>query len=88
MTDDSITLTVEIDPTQFDEPRQMMYDRLCEEFGQDTVTELLKANIGHDFTQQGMQLVNMLWDNRDQIAVDEAQPVTPEIPDATEDPDE
>jgi len=88
MTDDPITLTVEIDPTEFDEPRAMMYERLCEEFGQDTVEELLKANIGQDFTAQGMQLVNMLWDNRDQIAVEEDQPVTPEMPDGPEEFDE
>jgi hypothetical protein len=67
---DSITLTVEIDPAAFDEPRQLMYERLVEEFGHETVAELVGANLQQDLTAQGMQLVNALWDNRDQIAVD------------------
>jgi hypothetical protein len=37
-----ITLTVEIDPAEFDEPREMMYERLCEEFGQSTVEDEAK----------------------------------------------
>jgi len=72
MTDDAepITLTVEIDPAEFDEPRQLMYERLVEEYGHETIAELVGANLGQELTAQGMRLVNALWDNRDQIAVD------------------
>ena len=72
MTEDaeSITLTVEIDPTQFDEPRQVMWERLVEEYGQETIADLVKANLSQDLTAQGMQLINALWDNRDQIQVE------------------
>lgn len=87
-TADTITLTVQIDPSQFDEPRQLMYERLVEEFGQETVADLLRANLEQDVTAQGMQLVNALWDNRDQIAVDDGQPATPEVPDHSEGLDE
>jgi hypothetical protein len=66
-TAEPITLTIEIDPSEFDEPRQMMYERLVEEYGHDTVAELVGANLGQDLTAQGMQLVNALWDNRHQI---------------------
>jgi hypothetical protein len=31
------------------------------------VAELIGTNLGQDLTAQGMQLVNALWDNRDQI---------------------
>jgi hypothetical protein len=78
---DTITLSVEIDPTEFDEPRQMMYERLVEQFGHETVAELIAANLGQDLTAQGMQLVNALWDNRDQIQVDPEGVETPEVPD-------
>ena len=77
----TITMTVEIDPAQFDEPRQMMYERLVEQFGQETVEELLRANLSQDVTAQGMQLVNALWDNRDQIQVDPEGAETPQVPD-------
>ncbi len=55
MTDDDaqtepITLTVEIDPTESDEPRQMMYERLVEQFGHETVAELVGANLQQDPT--------------------------------------
>jgi len=72
MTDDAepITLSVEIDPAEFDEPRQMIWERLVEEYGQETIAELVGANLQQDLTAQGMRLVNALWDNRDQIAVD------------------
>ena len=72
MTDDAepITLTIEIDPAAFDEPRQLMWERLIEEYGQETIADLVKANLQQDLTAQGMQLVNALWDNRDQIQVD------------------
>ena len=33
---DPITLSVEIDPAEFDEPRQLMWERLIEEYGQET----------------------------------------------------
>jgi len=78
---DPITLTVEIDPSAFDEPRQLMYERLVEEFGHETVAELVGANLQQDLTAQGMQLVNALWDNRDQIQVEPEGVETPEVPD-------
>jgi hypothetical protein len=81
MTDDVITLTLEIDPTEFDEPRQLMYERLVDEFGRETVAELIASNLGQDLTAQGMQLVNALWDNRDQIQVDPEGGETPQVPD-------
>jgi hypothetical protein len=83
MTDDidPITLTVEIDPTEFDEPRQLMYERLVEEYGHETIAELIGANLGQDLTAQGMQLVNALWDNRDQIQV---EPGERQLPDQSE----
>jgi hypothetical protein len=86
MTDDPdpITLTVEIDPTEFDDPRQMMYERLVAEYGHETVAELVAANLSQDLTAQGMQLVNALWDNRDQIAV---EPGDRQLPDQSEVPD-
>jgi hypothetical protein len=62
-----ITLTVEIDPTEFDEPREMMFERLVEEYGQETIAELVGANLQQDMTAQGMGVINALWDNRDQI---------------------
>jgi hypothetical protein len=80
-TEDTITLTVEIDPAEFDEPRQLMYERLVEEFGHETVAELVGANLSQNLTAQGMQLVNALWDNRDQIQVDPEGVETPEVPD-------
>jgi hypothetical protein len=70
-----ITLTVEIDPVEFDEPRQLMYERLVEQFGHETVAELVAANLGQDLTAQTMQLVNALWDNRHQIDVTDEQEV-------------
>jgi hypothetical protein len=78
---DPITLTVEIDPSAFDEPRQLMYERLVEEFGHETVAELVGANLQQDLTAQGMHLVNALWDNRDQIQVDPNGVETPQVPD-------
>jgi len=82
MTDDAdtITLTVEIDPAAFDEPRQLMWERLIEEYGQETIADLVKANLSQDLTAQGMQLVNALWDNHDQIQVDPDGVETPEVP--------
>jgi hypothetical protein len=65
-----IVLTIEIDPAEFDEPRQLMYERLVEQFGHETIAELVGANLQQDLTAQGMGLVNALWDNRDQIAVE------------------
>jgi hypothetical protein len=53
MTDDTITLTVEIDPSEFDEPRKMMYERLVEEYGQETIAELVGANLSQDLTARG-----------------------------------
>ena len=83
MTEDPepITLTVEIDPAAFDEPRQMMYERLVEEFGRETIAELTGANLQQDLTAQGMRLVNALWDNRDQIAVEPQEPDADGVPD-------
>lgn len=83
MTDDAdtITLTVEIDPSAFDEPRQLMWERLIEEYGQGTITDLVKANLSQDLTAQGMQLINALWDNRDQIQVEPGGVETPQVPD-------
>ena len=78
---DPITLTVEIDPAAFDEPRQLMYERLVEEYGHETVAELVGANLQQDLTAQGMQLVNALWDNRDQIQVEPGGVETPQVPD-------
>ena len=66
---DPITLSVEIDPAAFDEPRQLMYERLVEEYGHETVAELVGTNLQQNLTAQGMQLINALWDNRDQIQV-------------------
>ena len=82
MTEDaeSITLTVEIDPSAFDEPRQLMWERLVDEYGQETIADLVKANLSHDLTAQGMHLVNALWDNRDQIQVEPEGVETPEVP--------
>ena len=82
MTDDPepITLTVEIDPAAFDEPRQLMWERLIEEYGQETIADLVKANLSQDLTAQGMQLVNALWDNREQIQVEPEGVETPEVP--------
>jgi hypothetical protein len=89
MTDDAdpITLTVEIDPEAFDEPRQMMWERLVAEYGQETVAELVRANLSQDLTAQGMQLINALWDNRDQIQVDPESVETPAVPDQPGGPD-
>jgi hypothetical protein len=87
MTDDTITLTVEIDPEAFDEPRQMMWERLVEEFGQETVAELVGANLQQDLTAQGMHIVNAMWDNRDQIDVDSEGVETPPVPEQPEGPD-
>jgi hypothetical protein len=90
MTDDAdpIALTVEIDPAEFDEPREMMFERLVEEFGHETVAELVGANLQQDLTAQGMHIINAMWDNRDQIQVDpegvEAPPV-PEQPGGADD---
>jgi len=78
---DTITLTVEIDPSAFDEPRQLMYERLVEEYGYETVAELVGANLQQDLTAQGMHLVNALWDNRDQIQVEPGGVETPQVPD-------
>jgi hypothetical protein len=79
-TADTITLTVEIDPAAFDEPRQVMWERLIEEYGQETIADLVKANLSQDLTAQGMQLINALWDNRDQIQVEPEGVETPEVP--------
>jgi hypothetical protein len=86
MTDDidPITLTVEIDPTEFDEPRQLMYERLVEEYGHETIAELIGANLGQDLTAQGMQLVNALWDNRDQIQVEPGERQLPDQPEVSD----
>jgi len=83
MTDDAdpITLTIEIDPEAFDEPRQLMWERLVEEFGQETVAELVRANLSQDITTQGMHIINAIWDNRDQIAVEPDGVETPQVPD-------
>jgi hypothetical protein len=78
---ESIALTVEIDPTEFDEPREMMYERLVEAFGHETVAELVEANLSQDLTAQGMGIVNAMWDNRDQIQVDPEGVEPPEVPD-------
>jgi hypothetical protein len=40
----------------------------------------VKANLSQDLTAQGMGLVNALWDNRDQIAV-ESETVDPTVDD-------
>jgi len=67
MTDDvdPITLSVKIDPAEFDKTHEMRFERLVREFGHETVAELVGANLQQDLTAQGMQLVNALWDNRD-----------------------
>ena len=80
MTDEPapLTLTVEIDPSEFDEPRQLMYERLVEEFGRETVAELLATNLSQDTTARAMQLVNALWDNRDQISITDEHAVDPD----------
>jgi hypothetical protein len=78
---DPLTLTVEIDPAAFDEPRQVMWERLIEEYGQETIADLVKANLSQDLTAQGMQLINALWDNRDQIQVEPEGVETPAVPD-------
>ena len=88
MTDDTITLTVEIDPAAFDEPRQLMYERLVEEYGHETVAELVGTNLQQNLTAQGMQLINALWDNRDQIQVDPEGVETPQVPDQAGGPDD
>jgi hypothetical protein len=67
---DPVTLTVEIDPAQFDEPRQLIRERLVGEYGLETIAELVGANLSQDLTGQGMPLVNALWDNRDQMQVE------------------
>jgi hypothetical protein len=73
-----ITLTLEIDPAEFDEPRQVMWEKLVEQYGQKPVTELIAANLGQDLTTQTMQLVNALWDNRHRIDVTDQQAVDSE----------
>jgi hypothetical protein len=78
---DPLTLTVEIDPSEFDEPRQVMWERLIEEFGHETVAELVGANLQQDLTARGMHIVNALWDNRDQIQVEPDGVETPQVPD-------
>jgi hypothetical protein len=50
---DPITLTVEIDPAAFDEPRQVMWERLIEAYGQGTIADLVKTNLSQDLTAQG-----------------------------------
>jgi hypothetical protein len=77
---ESITLTVEINPEQFDEPRQMMFERLVEEYGHETVAELVGANLQQDLTAQGMHIINAMWDNRDQIQVEPDGVETPAVP--------
>lgn len=52
--------TVEIDLSAFDEPRQVMWDRLVAEHGQETVAELVTATLTRDLTAQGMQLVTAI----------------------------
>mgnify|MGYP007116961939 CR=1 FL=1 len=47
---DPLTLTVEIDLVAFDEPRQLMWERLTEEYGQETIADLVKANLSKDPT--------------------------------------
>jgi hypothetical protein len=87
--EDTIALTLEIDPAEFDEPRQLMWENLVEEYGQATVSQLIAANLGQDLTARTMQLVNALWDNRHQLAVTDEQAVDPEaLTDDTEAPDE
>lgn len=66
---DTITLTVEIDPAAFDEPRQVMWRKLVAQYGRRPVAELLGANLGQHLTGQTMQLLTALWDNRHQIDV-------------------
>ena len=78
---DPLTLTVEIDLVAFDEPRQLMWERLIEEYGQETIADLVKANLSQDLTAQGMRLINALWDNRDQIQVEPGGVETPQVPD-------
>ena len=80
-TAEPIVLTIEIDPAEFDEPRQLMYERLVEEYGHETVAELVGANLGQDLTAQGMGLVNALWDNREGIQVEPDGVETPQVPD-------
>jgi hypothetical protein len=65
-----ITLAAEIDAAAFDEPRQQMWERLVEKYGQETIAERVGANLSQDLTGQGMPLVNALWDNRDQMQVE------------------
>jgi hypothetical protein len=77
---DPLTLTIEIDPAAVDEPRQVMWERRIEEYGQETIADLVKANRSQDLTSQGRQLVNALWDNRDQIQVDPEGVETPRVP--------
>jgi len=86
--EDTITLTLEIDPTEFDEPRQLMWEKLVEQYGQGPVTQLIAANLGQDLTAQTMQLVNALWDNRHQIDVTDEQAVDPDTLTDDEVPDE
>lgn len=81
MTDDTITLTVEIDPSQFDEPRQLMWERLVEEFDHETVAELVGANLSQDLTARGTYIINAIWDNRDQIQVEPDGVETSPVPD-------
>jgi hypothetical protein len=63
----------------------MMWERLVDEYGQETVAELVRANLAQDLTAKGMALVNALWDNRDQIQVEPGDgqlPEHPEVPDS------
>lgn len=79
-----VTLTLEIDPAEFDEPRQLMWEKLVAEYGQATVSQLIAANLGQNLTAQTMQLVNALWDNRHQLEVTDDQAVDPDT--LTDDP--
>jgi hypothetical protein len=80
MTDDDepITLSVEIDPAEFDEPHQLIYERLVQEFGRDTVVDMVATNLNRELTDRRVNLLTPLG-NPDPIQVEhESQAVDTE----------
>ena len=67
---DTVVLTVELDPAEFDEPRRIIWERLVSKFGRERVEDLLEDEMDRQLIDQGMQSVTTLWDNRDQIQVE------------------
>jgi hypothetical protein len=64
---------IEIDPAEFDESHEVMFEWLVDELGRETVTEMIGANLQQGVPAKSTRLLSVLWNTRKQFG-SEPQP--------------